>query len=1476
QPLPRPHHFNQAVLLEVRQPLDASLLERALRHLVDHHDALRMRLTRAASGHWEQHNAPQGAVLVLKRVDLSSVPEARQATALEAEAAKVQASLDLSEGLLLRAALFDRGPDRAARLLLVAHHLVVDGVSWRVLLEDLEAACLQLRRGHTVALPPRSTSFQSWARRLEELARTEELEAELPTWLALLQAPAVALPVDGSGTGVPGAPARTVSVELDAARTRLLLREVPSAYRSRPDDVLLAALAQALGRWTGPGALRIALEGHGREELFGDVDVSRTVGWFTSLYPVRLDVPPRATPGEALRSVRESLRALPRHGVGYGLLRYLGRDEVVSKLAALPEPRVAFNYLGQLDAQSSTLFALTEEPSGNSRDTGGARRYALEVDAMVVGGQLRVTWTYSEHLHAQATIESLARGHLEALEALVAGRASADALRYTPADFPWVRLDAATVERLFPAGTAVEDVFPLSPLQHGLLFHALLAPGEDLYLEQLSWAIRSPLDAPALKRAWETVVAQDTALRTRFEWEGLAEPVQVVHPRVELPWTELDWRDVSATEQPARLEAFLEEERTRPFELRQAPLLRVALIRLGESSWHCSWSFHHLLLDGWSMGRVLQQLFTAYAALSRGQLPRLEPVPSHHAYASWLRQQQLTRSESWWRQTLEGITAPTPLPAARATPRPGAAEGRELTLRLPSATTSTLQAFVRRHELTLNTLVQAAWALVLQRYSDEEDVVFGVTVSGRPAELPGVEEMVGLFINSLPARVRVEPGAEVVPWLRQLQTQQVELRQHEHCPLVQVQAWSQVPRGTPLFESLVVFENYPVDAAIRERALGVTVTDVRMRERTNYPLLLMAIPGTELELQLAYDTARHDGETASRLLGHVRLALEELTAREAGRLRDVTLLPPEERQRILVAWNNTRRDTGESCVSALFEAQAARTPEAAALTDGTSHLSYRELNQRANQLARRLRLAGVSAEVLVGLHLERSPETVIALLAVLKAGGAWLPLDPAYPAERLALMLEDSGAALLLTRGLPGSRVFSASVRVIDLDAELKHAATEPVGDLPTPGGPSHLAYVLYTSGTTGRPKGTLITHRSLANHATWMGATYELGAGDRQLQLASLSFDASVAELFSTLLSGATLVLAPPAAHRDPATLAQVLERERITVMQAVPSLLRVLLDEGALAGATHLRWLLSGGEALPAALVSRLREALPRTRLSNNYGPTETTIDATCLLVEDEAPGDVVSIGRPVANAQVYVLDASLQAAPVGVPGELFVGGMGLARGYLGQPALTAERFIPHPFPPTPGERLYRTGDKVRWDADGTLEYLGRIDSQVKLRGFRIEPGELEAALRVSPAVAEAAAVVREDGSTGPRLVAYVVPAPGAGLDTAELRASLAKRLPGYMVPSAIVPLPALPLLPSGKLDRKALPAPDAPVETGASLVAPRTPMEELLAGVFAQVLGLTRVGATTTSSTWAATRCWPPRWRRGCALPREWTFR
>jgi amino acid adenylation domain-containing protein/non-ribosomal peptide synthase protein (TIGR01720 family) len=1443
---PRPHHFNQSVLLETREPMDASLLERALLKLVEHHDALRLRFLQV-DGQWRQHNPGLERTPSVLQVDLSSVPDAEQSAALEAHASKLQASFELSSGILLRAALFHRGPQRTGRLLLIAHHLVADTVSWRTLLEDLDTAYQALRKGEEPALPPKTTSFKTWAERLEAYAKSEALEAELPYWLSEARQQVRPLPVDLPGGANTLASARMVTAALDAAETRLLLQEVPSAYRARINDVLLTALAQACASWTGQSRLLVELEGHGREDLFEGVDLSRTVGWFTSITPVLLEVPPSGSQGDALRAVRDGLRQLPGRGLGHGLLRYLGREEVARKLESLPKAQVAFNYLGQLDgaANGSPLFVLARESAGPERAPGAERRHLLEVGAVVLDGQLRLSFAYSHALHAETTLQGLANAFLASLRALISGRTTADALRYTPADFPLARLSAETLERLLPPATPIEDLYPLSPMQQGMLFHTLLAPSTGLYFDQLSWAFHSPIELPAFRRAWDAVVEQHAILRTGFFWEGLSEPLQVVYPRAALPYEEHDWRGLSRAEQREKLAAFIAADRTRGFDLRRPPLMRLAVMRLDENVLQFVWSHHHLLMDGWSVGLLLNELFARYGELQAGQ-HHTSRTPPFRDYIEWLQKQPLDRAEAYWRQTLRGFTTPTPLPAARPARADTPAQGKERRkLFLPPATTSALQAFARHHQLTLNTLVQGAWAVLLGRYSGESDVLFGSVVSGRPPELPGVEQMVGLFINSVPVRIRLSDEEAVLPWLQHLQAQQSERGQYEYTPLLQIQGWSDVPRGTALFDNLLAFENYPVDGAVRERGSSFDIRDIESFDQNNFALDATVTLGPTLGLHLAYDTPRYDAATIEQLLRHWVVALEELVSRPERRLSEVSLLSEEERRRVLVEWNATAADyPREARIHHLIEAQVERTPEAVALVFEGQSLTYRELDARANQLAWHLRSLGVGPEVRVGLCLERSLELVVALLATLKAGGAYVPLDPDYPAQRLAWMLEDARPTVLLAQQRLLSRLPAHEARVLCLDSEWQEVAAHPRHAPPPLAAPDNLAYVIFTSGSTGRPKGAMNAHAPVCNRLLWMQEEYALGARDTVLQKTPFSFDVSVWEFFWPLMVGARLVVARPGGHQEPAYLVRLIDEARITTLHFVPSMLQVFLEEPGLERCASLRRVVCSGEALPPQLAERCLQRLPQAALHNLYGPTEAAVDVTSYACVRGEHRRSVPIGRPVANTSIRLLDSKLRPVPTGVPGELFIGGVQVGRGYLSRPELTAERFIPDPFSETPGARMYRTGDVARWLPDGNIEYLGRADFQVKLRGLRIELGEIESTLERHPGVRQTVVLAREDSPGLKRLVAYFT-GDAQALGSESLRSFLEQRLPEYMVPSAFVHLEALPLSPNGKVDRKALPAPDSLPELARAFVAPRDEVERKLASIWAEVLRLERVG-------------------------------
>ncbi|MBF2002242.1 MAG: amino acid adenylation domain-containing protein [Synechococcales cyanobacterium M58_A2018_015] len=994
----------------------------------------------------------------------------------------------------------------------------------------------------------------------------------------------------------------------------------------------------------------------------------------------------------------------------------------------------------------------------------------------------------------------------------------------------------------------IDDLYPLSPLQQGMLFHTLLSPQAGIYVPQIVLTLEGKIDVQALKHAWQQVIAQHPVLRTGFQWEKRDQPFQVVYRQVELPWQELDWRGSS----PSHLEAFLAADRQRGFDLKTPPLMRLSLIRVAADRYYLIWTQHHLILDGWSAALVLSDVVAAYAGKP------IAPRPPYRQHIAWLQQQDPTTAQAFWTGQLRGFREPTRLPIAQPTPSSTPA-WEEQHFSLSEATTAALKTLAQQHHLTLNTIVQGGFALLLSRYTDRDEVCFGATYSGR--RQPGTETMVGLLINTLPIRLSTAP-APLIPWLQQIQTQQAVALQYDYCSLLDIQAWSEIPPGTPLFESLLVFENYPVDASsIQSSALPIC--QIQPIEWTSVPITLIVSGSDCLSFKLKFERHRFPLDGMQRLLIHLHHLFITMAEQPNARLEEFSLITPAERQQ-LSRWNQTEADYPLSCLPDLFEAQVERTPDAiAVLVEGQldpsgqnhrpeiSHLTYCDLNHRANQLAHYLQSHGVRSETIVGIRTERSLDLVISLLAVLKAGAAYLPLDPALPPERLAWMETDAQVSLVLPVAIDSAYPVTNPTRSLHVDNSV---------------------YVIYTSGSTGVPKGVINTHRSLVNRLTWMQSTYSLTADDRVLQKTPCSFDVSVWEFFWPLITGASLVLAKPNGQKDSRYLANLIAAQQITILHFVPSMLQAFLDEldsNPVLELPALRHVFCSGEALPTALASRYFTRL-KARLHNLYGPTEAAIDVAFQEATQPLPTtSTIPIGKPIHNIQLYVLDAHLHPVPIGVPGELYISGIGLARGYLRRPDLTAERFGPHPGPsreetepsadsfcPQAGLRAYRTGDRCRYLPDGTIEYLGRLDHQVKLRGYRIELGEIEAVLLRHPRVQ--AAVVTLSDAEPPQLVAYLILhrvgqsiTPNKTSDEtpnefsnlpAAFTEFLRIRLPDYMVPSQFIVLDAFPLLSNGKLNRRALPTAPAPRHPR---IPPRNATEAAIAAIWAEVLHQDSIG-------------------------------
>ena len=996
--------------------------------------------------------------------------------------------------------------------------------------------------------------------------------------------------------------------------------------------------------------------------------------------------------------------------------------------------------------------------------------------------------------------------------------------------------------------TAEAEAYPLTPMQAGLLFQSVYEPEAGVYFEQVWGELRGALVTEAFRAAWQGLVDRHPGLRTRFVWRDVPEPRQIVEPGATLPWRELDW---SAADAPPDLaaawETLLAEDRSRGFAFEEAPLMRVTLVRVGADRWRWLWSHHHLLLDGWCLPLVFQDVLGDYEHRIGG----VETAPAaglpYRAYVDWVLAQDLAAAERYWRAQLAGFEGAPELRLPAPSVAEAVADSGDLELRLDAAESAALRGWARAHGLTLNTLFQGAWALLLQRYGAGDDVVFGVTVAGRPAELPGAEKIIGLFINTLPLRVQVAAEREAADWLRALQLAQAEMRGYEHSPLASVQGWSEAPRGRALFESILVFENYPGDEAVRALRTSLQFEGLHTRERTNYPLTAAVLPGDAITMKLHFDAKRFAAPAMRRMIAHWRQIAAALAGLEAEskRLGDIALLDDDERARVR-AWSEAPVDfDGAATVNELIAAWATKTPEAPALLGPERVIGYGELERRASQLASRLQRIGVRRGSCVAVCLEKTPELVVAMLGVLKAGAAFLPLDPRFARERLAFLVEDAKPVALLVHEATAWTAELVEVPVISVSGGEGELADEAETSLrsraespETAVTAEDLAYVIYTSGSTGRPKGVMLTHGGLANLAQAQAVATGLGPGQRVLQFASISFDAAVSEIFMALVSGAALWLEPRDDVPEPRAFAERLRTARIDHATLPPALLGALEP----ANFSGLRTLLVAGEAASEELY---RVWARGRRLFNAYGPTEITVCAT--MAEIAADADAITLGRPLANLTVFVLDAQGAPCPAGVPGEICVGGAGVGRGYLGRPELTAERFVPDPFSRVPGSRLYRTGDVGRWREDGRVEFLGRADEQVKIRGFRVEPGEIEAALATHPAVSGARVLALDDANGAKFLAAYAVLQAGATLTSAELRAHLASRLPDYLVPRHVMVLAAWPLTTAGKIDRRALPTPaeDKTSERGESAAPLAGEIEETLAAIWREVLRVAAVG-------------------------------
>jgi len=1456
--LPILHWFNQhgginqrfahGVFLRVPAELQAAQLEQALHALSVAHPALAA-FTRDGQLIVGEPSPAAGLARVSSQI-LHHAPEACAEEAFDAAVTR----LDPACGMMMQAVLLQHH-QHAFGLVLAIHHLVVDGVSWRVLLDELRQASEAALSGAPLALPAEETSLHDWSASVQR--GVAKRAAELPFWQSMLQQP---VPRLGRRALLPQDCHRAMKEKrtlLSAEQTAALLNRLPQQYRASVEETLLCALSLALLARFNATQLRYTLESHGRAGLDGEHDLARTVGWLTAEYPllVTLDEGETGCLRDALRAVKSVLRAVPDRGIGYGQLCYLDavRAPQLQALAQQHAPEVLFNYLGRFSAGDGLWTPQRtrkhfRDAFAVHQDADMPQLHALEVNIFVdetaSEPRLAINWGWLHDVFSEADIDALHSAMAQA----------ADGLSDFARRHPQQAADTLVAAEVAIDGVSQQDllalsqhhgplaaVLPLLPLQKGLLFHAQTADSSGSYNSLTRLSFSGPLDEQRLQAALDAVVRHHPQLAARFDSEQALLPLQLIplmqpnrhywaldrHPLPEL----------SAAEEAEALLALEKRELARDL-FAQPVMLHALLVQHGDAArFTLMLNAHHLVVDGWSTPVILRDLFSA---LNHGPQAL---TPHRFSYATIVRQlaaRDADASRQLWQQVLQDVR-PTLLFGNE--PHDGPVHDRDLTL-APEVEQG-LMALCRERGLTLNSVMQGIWALLLSIESGHQDVVFGSPVSGRFGQIEGQEQHVGLFSNTLPVRLRFDSQRPLLAQLADHQAQQIQLIEHDDLGLGEIQ---QLAGSGTLFDTLLVVENYPDNAELLQGHDGLRCDAISNRGYTHYPLTLLVLPGERLHLLLEYRDALQQPERfASRLL----MLLSQLVAQPDLPLARWQLQTPDERA-LIANINNTAYPLAAGTLQGAIAQQVARTPDALALMDADHRLSYRQMQQQARLLADRLIDAGVQPGDIVAVALPRSVRLSLALTAILQAGAAWLPLDTGYPDERLGYMVEDARPRLIITESALQDR-FALLGTLLTFD-QLADEHQQPRHALPQPDS-SHPAYVLYTSGSTGRPKGVVVGQQAIVNRLWWMQDTYPMSAADVVLQKTPCSFDVSVWEFFWPLMVGSQLLMAPPEAHRDPEALVQLIEDYAVTTMHFVPSMLAAWVSaleqrSGADKGCHSLQRVFCSGEALSCDLAASY-QALIAAPLHNLYGPTEAAVDVTYHPASGRdlaaCQGAGVPIGYPVWNTELRILDALLRPVPLGVAGDLYLCGAQLAEGYLYRADLTSQRFVADPF--AAGERMYRTGDIARWLESGAVEYLGRSDDQLKIRGQRIELGEIEQALLTLPGVAQSVVAARELGNVAAagadarQLVAWLIAQPGSVLEMAEVHQQLSLRLPAHMLPVSYVLTDSFPLSANGKLDRKALPSPQAPQAGGRQ---PEGPHETLLAQLFARLLELETVSA------------------------------
>ena len=1445
-------HFNQTVMLYREEGFDEGSLEKVFTRIVEHHDALRMIYKRdSSSGKVHQVNRGiEEPLLHLETANLQDKSEAETRSGIETYVSRLQQSMDLEKGPLIKLGLFKTGS--GDHLLIIIHHLVMDGVSWRILLEDLVNGLHMVRAGKPIILQEKTDSFQYWAHQLNAYAETREALQELEYWKEVEQTPVDPLPRDrevseGKRTYQDSA---VVMMELEETLTSQLLREVNRSYNTEVNDILLTALGLAIKEWANINRLVVNLEGHGRETIGGNADISRTIGWFTSQYPVILEVHHSRQLSRQIKVVKETLRKIPNKGIGYGLLRYLTPLEKKQGMTFLLQPEISFNYLGEFgqeDGQEERVFEISPLGTGDSISPTALQPYTLDINGFLVRNRLRMLFTYNKYEFKQDRLKQLADDFKQQLVKIIAHCRQQKERRLTPSDLTYNHLSIEMVEEL-EQQYLLEDIYPLSPMQQGFLYHSLHDSETQSYIDGSSYRIEGWFKPELMEKSFNTIIERCDIFRTVYRTDLADIPLQVVKQKGNIDYEYKDISQMPQEKKTSHLLAAKDEIRETTFDLlSDRPFMLLRIFKMSSNQYELIWHYHHILMDGWCLNILLKELLYIYGAYETGSSIQLGPLVPYKNYIKWLETQDREAAREYWRNYLDSYEEAVSLPGKKSFAGTASKSKIEDTVEftLGPEIMGNLQEIAAGKNATLYNIIQTVWSLLLTRYNNTDSVVFGQVVSGRPEALEGVERMVGVFINTIPKRVTLHQEERVGQLIETIAADEVRSSAYHYYPLADILAAS--PLKTSTFDHIIVFENQYQMMEIQEesRNTGFRVTRSEGYNTTHYDLVAAFIYERGLKCIIQFNSSIYQKEMMVEVAKHFKHIISQIIEEPDRQMATFSMLTEEERYQLVVELNQTQAIyPRDKTIHQLFQKQVEKTPYHTTIIFGDVTFTYEYLDQCSNELAHFLVASHrVLLEEPVAIMMEPSILAVTGILGILKAGAVYLPINPGYPKERISYILADSTARILLTTtGLfeeskIGKGEDRKNLEIIFLDSTyFTGSHSHPLPLFPA-SHPLNLAYIIYTSGSTGYPKGVMVGHRNvvrLVNNTNYI----QFREGDRILQTGALEFDASTFEIWSVLLNGLQLFMASKNQLLAPQKLRKIIETCGITIMWMTASYFNRMVDsEMEIFAGLHS--LLVGGDTLSPTHINKTRNHFPRLNIINGYGPTENTTFSTIHPIQREYSSNI-PIGRPIANSTTYIVDLNRQPVPIGVKGELWVSGDGVARGYLNNPELTAERFIINPF--VSGKRIYRTGDLALWHKDGNIEFCGRMDHQVKIRGYRIEPGEIEMCLRQHPGIKDVVITTREDEKGDKYLCSYIIPCSpetSTTLNTSELKEFLSDKLPDYMTPAYFVQMAKIPLTLNGKIDWKALP--DPRVNTAEEYAPPSDKTEEKLVELWADVLGM-----------------------------------